>query len=391
MTNNNTPRLLPQIQPGSSANLLTSTPPFRFSHIRDLTHSRTPRNQRSEHRSPRQDRPSTESDHLVASRTKPSQDSSPSVPSVLQSFSASTSSSETKDKKKNKRKAEQGQGEEQGQKERSKRRRGECHYKRTVEKPRGPPSWLIRSNPASVHPPLPPRAISNNDVTRVHPRVPIVSTPTPIIIPITSTVSPYVSPASPSVPPSSHSHGPTSHHDQMDMASLWLDQPVNPVTQSSQTWSFPSSSSSSSSTSLATDPPVCIGASPYVGIRKSSEPFMGWPSNDRYILSSQRGSGSLMSVPVPLPVQSSSQSSITSSNSSSFTSTSRVSDNLAHALFPPELNNVVNIPPYHPAIPFYEARSSYTSNPLMTSGESLGPNTMSSPQRYPGGKHLKYS
>ncbi|WWC62958.1 uncharacterized protein I303_105556 [Kwoniella dejecticola CBS 10117] len=44
--------------------------------------------------------------------------------------------------------------EEDQRKERSKRRRGESHYRRTVEKPRGPPSWLITRS-RSYHPAAP--------------------------------------------------------------------------------------------------------------------------------------------------------------------------------------------------------------------------------------------
>ncbi|WWD05202.1 hypothetical protein V865_003275 [Kwoniella europaea PYCC6329] len=328
MTNNNTPRLLPQIQPGSSANLLPSTPPFRFSHIRDLTHSRRSRNQHSEPRPPRRDQPSSEPDHLVASRTKSSQDPCLPGPSVLQSFSASTSSSETKDKKKNKRKAEQGQGEEQGQKERSKRRRGECHYKRTVEKPRGPPSWLLRSKPASVHPPLPPLPNAANASSTSHSRIPIIPNPSPMIIPTNPKI------LSPSVPASdslflspSHPLGPTSHPDQLDSTPLWSIQP-----------SIPSSSSSSSySNPLATIPFVSddrimrMGDAGNFGGRRSSELSRetlvsdGYPIYTRMEDTKYEILQSAQATPSGDPLStlpSSSQTSFTSSTPSSFASTS---------------------------------------------------------------------
>ncbi|WVQ65448.1 uncharacterized protein L199_003624 [Kwoniella botswanensis] len=396
MTNNNTPRLLPQIQPGSSSTTLSSTPPFRFSHIRH--HGRKIQSQYRKPPAPPQveSQPETRSPNQLedSGDIRPSsRDPSHLVALVLESPSSLLSNSKPTEtgKKRKSRHGQEGEGEQQ--KERSKRRRGECHYKRKVEKPRGPPSWLLRSKPASVHPPLPSLPNAANASSTSRSRIPIIPNPSPMIIPTNPRMlSPSVTTPNPLFLPPSHPLGPSSFPDQQDLTPLLSIQP-----------SIPSSSSSSSySNSLATIPSVSddrimrMGDAGNFEGRRSTEPSRetlvsnGYPMYTRMEDTKYEIFQSAQATPSGDPLStlpSSSQTSFTSSTPSSFASTSTAAYKATYNA----PSHLVDISSYHPAIPFLEVRSPYTSNPLMTSGESSDPNTMSMTQRYPGGRFLKYS
>ncbi|WWC71095.1 uncharacterized protein I206_105048 [Kwoniella pini CBS 10737] len=128
MTNNNTPRLLPQLQPGRQN--------LKRKREASPCHFGVPRPSRG----PEKDNSSISPYHHHSTQ----------IPSVLEDPSASIPHLD-----KGKKRKSQSKGWSEGEKkERSNRRRGECRYRRTVEKPRPPPSWLIASSP-TYHPALP--------------------------------------------------------------------------------------------------------------------------------------------------------------------------------------------------------------------------------------------
>ncbi|WWC88320.1 uncharacterized protein L201_003228 [Kwoniella dendrophila CBS 6074] len=289
MTNNNTPRLLPQIQPGLA---------FTFSEL-PLGIDRTPRCYPifTHHSDQNQSTINSLPDEKVAQLTEIRESlsdytfSSPITPksnytsNVSDPISVTTVNKKGKAKGKNKSKSQgkntkiRDQVVDQGKKKGgSTRRRGESHYKRTVEKPRGPPSWLI-TNTKSVHPPLQPQSTclkrSAPPLTCVadHPITRSPLTITTSMSSISTTTTAYSAEVETSSPVSaSQGHffppfyaQPPANFQHLAYASptwsipfnTFTDQPVSVLMnqdQISKRWSF-----ASSDTSTSTPSPTYVG------------------------------------------------------------------------------------------------------------------------------------
>ncbi|WVW85082.1 hypothetical protein I302_107118 [Kwoniella bestiolae CBS 10118] len=376
MTNNNTPRLLPQLQPGSSSYSSSSsasasaTSPWSFCYSR---HTRSSDSSKSHHHPLKTHSiPYTpQSPSRMASDPPPDVAHEPidTFPSVLET--PSPPSPHDMSKRRNKRKAE-----EEKKKERSKRRRGESHYKRKVEKPRGPPAWLLKPTQTSIHPPLPTTTSSSTS----H-QLPAAPGPSPTIIPtnaLTSTTSPII------VRSPSYSIGPTtSLPEEIAMTPLWMVRPALPLSSTQLLGDGATISSNNWSSSLPFNP-FLPGSGGYAISRRSSEPALALgciadPLPTGY--SMLPAALDNHSETVPLTSYRDQLAVTLSSSSQSSASVGTSIDNSISMTYADVLS-------YHPPFPLFEAHHPQISNPhAPLTMRSLEPNF----ERYPGGKYLKYS